>query len=90
MAAGLPVLSSDRGPMSEILGDAGLYFDPEQPDSLCSALLELLSSVEKMRMLSSAAHEKARTYSWERCANETFEFLRQVVEAYPEKKGSKD
>ena len=27
MAAGLPVLSSNHGPIPEILGDAGLYFD---------------------------------------------------------------
>ena len=33
MAAGLPVLSSNHGPIPEILGDAGLYFDPEEPSS---------------------------------------------------------
>ena len=29
MAAALPIACSDRGPMPEILGDAGIYFDPE-------------------------------------------------------------
>ena len=77
MAAGLPVLSSDRGPMPEILGDAGLYFDPEQPDSMCNVLLELLGSEGKMLLLARAAHGKARAYSWESCAKKTFRFLRQ-------------
>jgi glycosyltransferase involved in cell wall biosynthesis len=90
MAAGLPVLSSDRGPTREILGDAGLYFDPEQPDDLCRALLELLGSAEKMRILGRAAHAKALAYSWERCADKTFGFLRQVAEALRDKESIRD
>jgi len=85
MAAGLPILSSDRGPAREVLGDSGLYFDPEQPDSLCSALLDLLGSEEKMHALANAAHVNARNYSWERCADETFAFIRRVAESFQEK-----
>lgn len=79
MATGLPVLSSDRGPMPEILGDAGLYFDPEKPDTLVEALLQLLASEGAMHRLALTAHEKAKGYSWERCAAETFGFLRGVA-----------
>jgi glycosyltransferase involved in cell wall biosynthesis len=79
MATGLPVLSSNHGPMLEILGDAGLYFDPEEPSSLAKALLQLLSSEDDIRRLAYAAHEKAKNYSWERCAAETFGFLREVA-----------
>ena len=85
MAAGLPVLSSDRGPMPEILGDTGLYFDPEEPSSLAKALLQLLSSEDDIRRLAYAAHEKAKNYSWERCATETFGFLREIALAHPKK-----
>ena len=38
MASGLPIACSNRGPMSEILGDAGLYFDPEVVDSIAEAI----------------------------------------------------
>ena len=31
MAAGLPIASSYRGPMIEILKDGGIYFNPENP-----------------------------------------------------------
>jgi glycosyltransferase involved in cell wall biosynthesis len=81
MGAGLPVLSSDRGPMQEILGDTGLFFDPQNPESLSVALLELLESEEKMDTLRRAAHQKVKAYSWERCAIETFSFLCHVAEA---------
>lgn len=82
MGSGLPILSSDRGPMREILGDTGLYFDPEDPQGLSFALLELLASEEKMTALARAAHQKAKAFSWERCAAESFRFLRQIAEMH--------
>lgn len=79
MGSGLPILSSDRGPMPDILGDAGLYFNPEKPQSLSEALLDLLASEERMIAFASAAHEKAKTFSWQRCAAETFRFVHSVA-----------
>ena len=29
MASGLPIACSNKGPMPEVLGSAGVYFDPE-------------------------------------------------------------
>jgi len=85
MASGLPVLSSDRGPMSEILGDTGQYFDPEKPNSLTNALIRLLASEDAIYCFSHAAHDKAKRYTWERCADETFGFLKGVVSEYQKK-----
>ena len=34
MAASLPIACSNRGPMPEILKDAGIYFNPEQVSSI--------------------------------------------------------
>jgi len=75
MAAGLPVASSNRGPMPEILGDAGVYFDPEQPDSIGEALMQLIQLPELRSRLAQASFEKAQAYSWARCARDTFGFL---------------
>ena len=82
MAAGLPILSSDRGPMPEILGDAGLYFNPEKPESLSKALLELLATEEEMSAFARAAHQKAKAFSWQRCAESTFKFIGPVARNY--------
>jgi glycosyltransferase involved in cell wall biosynthesis len=82
MGAGLPILCSNRGPMPEILGDAGVYFDPEQPETLCNALLELLHSEKKMQHLAQAAYERAKDFSWEQCAIATFSFLRETYTRY--------
>lgn len=79
MAAGLPIASSNRGPMYEVLGDAGVYFDPESPDSLAAVLLNLMRDAPLREKLAAAAWRQTAVLSWERCARETFEFIVDVA-----------
>ena len=79
MSAGLPVACSNRGPMPEMLGDAGVYFDPEQPSEIAAALRALLLRPELRARNASLSFERALQYTWERCAQETFEFLAACV-----------
>ena len=44
MAAGLPIACSNRSAMPELLGDAGVYFDPEQPEDIARVLRDLIKS----------------------------------------------
>ncbi|NJP08017.1 MAG: glycosyltransferase family 4 protein, partial [Chloroflexaceae bacterium] len=71
MAAGLPIACSRRGPMPEILGHAGVWFDPEQPDDIAAALTTLLEDVSGRETWAWRAYEATAHYSWERCATET-------------------
>jgi len=82
MASGLPIACSKRGPMPEVLGDAGVYFDPENPDDIARALLDLIESPELRARLAKASLERAQSYSWPRCARETFAFLAEVSRAH--------
>jgi glycosyltransferase involved in cell wall biosynthesis len=75
MAAGLPILSSDRGPMPEITGEAAVYFDPEDEASLAAALLRLVESPDLRDRIAREAHGKAREMSWTRCADDSFSLL---------------
>lgn len=75
MASGLPIACSNRGPMREVLGTAGVYFDPEQPDDISRALQLLIGSPQLRTELAQASYARAQQYSWQRCADETFGFL---------------
>jgi glycosyltransferase involved in cell wall biosynthesis len=75
MASGLPIACSNRGPMPELLGDAGVYFDPEQPDDIARAVGELIGSPRLRATLAEASFKRVQAYSWERCADETLRFL---------------
>ena len=79
MASGLPIACSDRGPMPEVCREAALFFDPEDSSSIERALRSLLSDPSLRFDLASRAFERARQYSWTRCAQETFAFLAAVV-----------
>jgi glycosyltransferase involved in cell wall biosynthesis len=79
MAAGLPIASSDRGVMPEVLGDAGLYFDPENAASIATSLRELLHDVPLREVLARRAYDRARLLSWQRCADDTFAFIADVA-----------
>lgn len=80
MASGLPMASSNRGPMPEILGDAGVYFDPERVDEIVDALRRSITDPELRTQQAKAAYTKAQLYSWDRCARETFAFMRQILD----------
>lgn len=82
MAAGLPIACSNRGPMPEVLGDAGVYFDPEDPNDIASALRELIDSPDLRARLAKSSFERAQAFSWQRCASETFGFLAEVASTH--------
>ncbi len=79
MASGLPIACSNRGPMPEVLDDAGVYFDPEKPVEIAGALRALLEDPALRKQKAQGAYERAQSFSWERCARETFDFLAQVA-----------
>lgn len=91
MAAGLPIACSNMGPMREVLGDAGLYFDPTNEDSIAETIVKLASSPEMRSQLAALSFEKSTQYSWQVCAKLTFDFIMQVfhsVNQSPSKTGN--
>lgn len=85
MASGLPIACSDRGPMPEVLRDAGTYFDPEHPEEIAEALQELTDNLELRQHCAAQVYEQAQHYSWERCARETFSYLAEVAQTAHDK-----
>jgi len=79
MAAGLPIACSDRGPMPEILGNAGIFFNPENSEDIEKAILSLIKSPEIRYEKALESYNRALKYSWQRCANDTLSFLSQFA-----------
>jgi glycosyltransferase involved in cell wall biosynthesis len=82
MASGLPIACSNRGPMPEILKDAGVYFDPEISQSIADAVRTLMVSAELRKKLSEKAYMLSHSFSWGKCAKETFDFLKKIAISY--------
>ena len=75
MAAGLPIACSRRGAMTDVLADAGRYFNPEDPDDILEALRALVTNPALRTRLAREAHERARQFTWGKCADDTFSFI---------------
>lgn len=78
MASGLPIACSDRDPMPDVLGEAGVYFNPENPEEIAHSLQTLLDDPGLRARIAQAGYKKAKAYSWEQCARETLAFLTQI------------
>ena len=81
MAAGLPVVCSDRGPMPEVLQDAGIYFDPENCESIVLALEKIIYNQPIRNYISKRAKKLSDKYSWRNCSDQTWTF---IIETYRE------
>lgn len=75
IASGLPVASSDFELTREILGDNAVYFDPRDPESIAEAVIKLIEDEELREKIAWNNFEKAKKYTWKRCAEETFELF---------------
>jgi len=82
MASGVPTACSQISSMVEIVGDAAIYFHPEDPVSIASAIEMLIGSSELREKKAHAAFQKAQQFSWERCTDETFRFLAEVAKEH--------
>src|SRR5690606_17622589 len=78
MAAGLPIACSNRGPMPEVLGDGGLYFDPEDTASIGASIRSFLVNRGVCDQVRVRAAARASQFTWKRCADQTWQVLSQV------------
>jgi len=65
--------------MPEVQGEAGVYFDPENPDKIAEAILLLISNPKLRSDKAWAAFERSKYFSWERCSNNIFKLLSEMA-----------
>jgi glycosyltransferase involved in cell wall biosynthesis len=76
MASGLPIISSNRGPMPEVLKDSSMFFDPENIKSIVDCLGIFIQSDKIRYDLAQKSYKYSLNYTWDKCSHETFSFLK--------------
>ncbi|MGV6850106.1 MAG: glycosyltransferase family 4 protein [Marinibacterium sp.] len=68
MSCGVPVLSSDRGSLPEVVGDAGLFYDPEDLGAMTQTVLKFFTDADLRERVTAAALPRAAAFTWDRAA----------------------
>jgi glycosyltransferase involved in cell wall biosynthesis len=79
MFAGLPVLASDVGGLSDLVGGAGLLVPPRDPAALAAALIGLKDDPSSREACARACLERSRQYEWHAIADRYLALFRKVI-----------
>ncbi len=71
MTYGLPVVLSKASCLPEVCGQAALYFDPENVDSMVREIKRALNDNNLRRELASRGYKRVKKYSWQKMGEET-------------------
>jgi glycosyltransferase involved in cell wall biosynthesis len=79
MACGTPVAASNAGALPEVVGDAGVFFDPFDKAAIASAIERLLTDDELHARCVCAGIERASQHRWSTVAGKVFSELDRIV-----------
>jgi glycosyltransferase involved in cell wall biosynthesis len=79
MRLGVPVIASSRGSLPEILGDAALFFDPDDEESLVGHIKTLLSDSGRTSVLKEKGYARAKLFRWEDMAEISLRVYREAI-----------
>jgi glycosyltransferase involved in cell wall biosynthesis len=80
MACGTPVLVANTSSLPEIVGDAGLLFDPSDPEDIAQKIFELISSPDLRQKLKAAGLKRVQCFSMEKMIKSYLEVYQKVYE----------
>lgn len=79
MQWGVPVVSSNRSCLPEILGEAAYFADPTDAQAFADALYQVATNQDIRFTLKNQAKIELAHYSWEKLARETWAVYRQAL-----------
>lgn len=78
MVQGCPVASSNKTCLPEILGDAALYFNPDNREEMRQIILKVTQDASLRQSLIEKGREQVKKYSWQTCVRETLGIYNEI------------
>jgi glycosyltransferase involved in cell wall biosynthesis len=78
MACGTPVVTSNVSSLPEVGSDAVIYTNPRSVDELANGIRRILSDKELRSRCITKGLERAKVFSWGKCAMETLKVLNEA------------
>jgi len=79
MACGTPVVSSNKTSLPEVLGDAAIYFNPNDPEEMAEKMKLVLTDKKLYNELREKGFKQIRKYSWEKMGKKTMEIYDNIL-----------
>jgi glycosyltransferase involved in cell wall biosynthesis len=79
MAAGCPVVTTDRYGTKELAEGAAILVDPESVESIADGIRSVLADSPRRVELITAGKSRSAEFQWRRCAAETLDVLERVA-----------
>ena len=79
MASGTPVISSNGGSLPEVVGDAGIFFDPRDCNELSRVILAIINDERLRKELIDKGFAHVKKVSWARTAEDIFKSCERAV-----------
>lgn len=79
MSIGCPVIASNISSIPEVVGDGGIYIDPDSLEDMKTALTRILTDGDIKSSLIQKGFEQSKKFSWEKCAAEHLKFYKELV-----------
>lgn len=80
MATGIPVACAKAGALPEIAGSNALFFDSDNREECASCIEKIISDTALRKKLSEGGSSWSRRFSWEKCARETIDIVKSIVQ----------
>lgn len=81
MACGVPTLASNRASLPEIGGNAPEYINPEDTEAMADVIQLLLNDTIKYNTHTELGLDRARQFTWQKCAENTYGVYRKILSA---------
>ena len=79
MSTSCPVIASNTSSIPEICGDAAVYFEPTDRDSICDAIERVAFDSALSADLIERGHARLQLFSWDRCTDATISAYRELL-----------
>jgi glycosyltransferase involved in cell wall biosynthesis len=82
MSTGCPVVCSDAACMPEIVGDAGVFFDPSDPEDIADKIYTVWKDTDMQKMLITKGKQRAKKFSVKNLAARHLEVFNTAIQSY--------
>lgn len=80
IACGCPVVTSNISSLPELVDDAALLVDPKNAEDIVKSILKIIDNSTLREAITKRGLQRVREFNWVRCASETLNIYKKVIQ----------